>query len=397
MDSLKHEKVFVGIALGGIVIILIVGIVLAVLENRRASGDNGVIIRREGLSESAVISFNMAGAEPEMVIVSNWEDVEVSEVVTEDTEEKRTINLRLDDVRGMVPDEKTGYIFVGDSRFVNMNDVCEISKEDNLFMVAKVGEGYSWFSQTALKQIKRIISSGLYSDWKLVICLGINDLGSINNYLKKYEELKADYDITLVSVNPVNNYPTITNTEVEKFNSSLKSADLPFINTYNILMTTGYSTTDGLHYSPDTTRKIYDGILLGLEEISPGTLKTENTTALDKTGQSRKKSLQSEILAENKYVKKNIVPPVTADSQAASNAVSAAQPQVPAPAPAAAPAAAEPSPEEMERILREIEEFERSQQGEQPPEEQPPEEQPPEEQPPEEQPPEESSPEEGDG
>jgi len=394
MDPMKHEKVFVGIALGGIVTILIVGIVLAVLENRSAGGDNGVITGKAGLSEASVINYEMVGSEPEMVIVSNWEDVEVSEVVTEDTEEKRTINLRLDDVRGMVPDENIGYIFVGDSRFVNMNDVCEISKEDNLFMVAKVGEGYSWFSQTALKQIKRIVSSGLYSEWKLVICLGINDLGSINNYLKKYEELKSDYDITLVSVNPVNNYPNISNSEVEKFNSSLKEVNLPYINTYNILMTTGYSTTDGLHYSPDTTRKIYDGILLGLEEISPGTLKTENTTALDKTGQSKKKSIQSEILAENKYVRKTPVVQAPANS-AAAGTLSAAQAQSPAPAaaPAAAPATAEPSPEEMERILREIEEFERSQQGEQAPPEEPPQEQPPEEQPPEENPPEE----EGDG
>ena len=392
---MKHEKVFVGIALGGIVIILIVGIVLAVLENRRAGGDNGVITGKAGLSEASVINYEMVDSEPEMVIVSNWEDVEVSEVVTEDTEEKRTINLRLDDVRGMVPDETIGYIFVGDSRFVNMNDVCEISKEDNLFMVAKVGEGYSWFSQTALKQIKRIVSSGLYSEWKLVICLGINDLGSINNYIKKYEELKADYDITLVSVNPVNNYPNISNSEVEKFNSSLKEVNLPYINTYNILMTTGYSTTDGLHYSPDTTRKIYDGILLGLEEISPGTLKTENTTALDKTGQSKKKSIQSEILAENKYVRKTPVVQAPVNSAAAAGTLSAAQAQSPAQAaaPAAAPATAEPSPEELERILREIEEYERSQQGEQAPPEEPPQEEPPQEQPPEENPPEE----EGDG
>ncbi len=397
MDSLKHEKVFIGIALGGIVLILIVGVVLAVLENRKAPGNRDGITGKVGEAEVISVSFDTADSEPEMVVVSDWEEVEVSEVVTEDTEEKREINLKLQDVNGMSLDENTGYIFVGDSRFVNMNDVCEISKKDNLFMVAKVGQGYSWFTQTALKQIKRIISSGLYDKWKLIICLGINDLDSLNKYLEKYEELMEDYDITLVSVNPVNNYGKISNGTIEKFNKALKSLGLPYINTYNVLMTTGYSTTDGLHYSGDTTRKIYDSILLGLEEITPGSLKTESSTILDKNGQSKKKSIQSEILGENKYVK----PAVAAQDPLKGASTVSTPAAVQTPGATTAPSTPEPSPEEMERILREIEEYERSQQGggeqqQEQPQDPPPEEQQPEQPqdpPPEEQPPEDS----GDG
>ena len=369
MDSLDFNKKFLILALGGIVGIIIVGIILNVRKPIKRSDPlkGGNVSLSENVSESV----NEAGNEIGMVIVSNWEDVEVSEVVTEDTEEKRSYIKRLEDVEGHFPAPDTGYIFVGDSRFVNMNDVCEISKRDNLFMVAKVGEGYSWFSETALSQIKRIISSGLYSKWKLIICLGINDLGNLDKYLKKYEAIKGDYDITLVSVNPVNNYGSLTNEQIKTFNSSLEKLGLPFIDTFNMLLTTGYSTTDGLHYSGDTTKKIYSGILMGLEELNPGTLVPDTGSTLDKNSLSKKKSLQSEILAQNKYVKKT--PPAPEVNAAALSAAAAAQA-------AAAPAPAEstqgngevPSPEELERMLREMEELEGSRREEE--EERPPEE-----------------------
>ncbi len=238
---------------------------------------------------------------------------EVSEVVTADTEEKRSLNERLKEVEGMYLEPATGYIFVGDSRFVNMNDVCEISKRDNLFMVAKVGEGYNWFSETALQQIKRITSSGLFDKWKLIICLGINDLGNIDKYVKKYESLKDVYDITLVSVNPVNNYGNLSNSQIEKFNSVLTELPYDYIDTYHLLLSTGYATTDGLHYSGDTTRKIYNGILLGLDELTPGSLTSDPDGILDDASLGKKKSIQSDILAQNKYVKKPPEPDLEID------------------------------------------------------------------------------------
>ena len=365
---MDFNKKFLILALGGIVGIIIVGIILNV--SRPIKKPDPLKGRSISSSEVETVSFDTAGNEIGMVIVSNWEDTEVSEVVTEDTEEKRSFIRRLEDVEGLFPDPDTGYIFVGDSRFVNMNDVCEISKRDNLFMVAKVGEGYSWFSETALSQIKRIVSSGLYSKWKLIICLGINDLGSLEKYLKKYEALKADYDITLVSVNPVNNYGTLSNEQIKKFNSSLEELGLPYIDTFSMLMTTGYSTTDGLHYSGDTTKKIYNGILMGLEELNPGTLVPDTGSTLDKNSLSKKKSLQSEILAQNKYVKKT--PPAPEVPAAAVSAATAPQTAGTAkPADTATANDQVPSPEELERMLREMEELEgnRREEEERPPEE----------------------------
>ena len=204
----------------------------------------------------------------------------------------------------MSPGPDTGYIFVGDSRFVNMNSVCGISKKENLFMVAKVGEGYSWFNETALQQIKRITSSSLFDKWKLIICLGINDLGNCEKYVKKYETLKDDYDIVLVSVNPVEHYGNLSNEGIDKFNSALKTLSLPYIDTFNLLLSTGYSTSDGLHYKEDTTKKIYNGILSGLEDITPGTLKSTSDGFLSDASLNKKNSIQNDIIAQNKYVKK---------------------------------------------------------------------------------------------
>ena len=221
-----------------------------------------------------------------------------------DPAEQSAINDRLQKAEGHYLRDDTGYIFVGDSRFVNMNTVCRITEQDNLFVVAKVGEGYGWFNNTALSQIKRIISSGLFNKWKVLICLGINDLGNIKKYTEKYTEIKDEYDISLISVNPVGNYGTLTNEKVSAFNSELKKLPFPYIDSYGVLISTGYETTDGLHYNGDTSRKIFDSILLGIQDEDPEALTGSGGNILDSASLAKKNSIQSEISSQNKYVKK---------------------------------------------------------------------------------------------
>ncbi len=225
-----------------------------------------------------------------------------------DPAEQSAINDKLQKADGHYLRNDTGYIFVGDSRFVNMNTVCKISEQDNLFVVAKVGEGYSWFNNTALSQIKRIISTGLYSKWKVLICLGINDLGSIKKYTEKYTEIKDDFDISLISVNPVGNYGTLTNDKVSAFNSELKKLPFPYIDSYGVLISTGYETTDGLHYNNATSRKIFNAILLGIQDEDPEALTGSGWNYLDSASLATKKSIQSDISSQNKYVKKAAEP-----------------------------------------------------------------------------------------
>ena len=182
----------------------------------------------------------------------------------EDETTREEIETRLASLDGFLPRHDTGYIFVGDSRFVHMNQVCNISDNENLFVVAKVGEGYNWFADTGMSQIKRIISSGLFDKWKIVICLGINDLENIERYKEKYRGLQDTYDISLVSVNPITSYGSLSNEKIADFNSGIKELDLPYIDTYRMLDLTGYTTTDGLHYDSETSKKIFKGRTSGM-------------------------------------------------------------------------------------------------------------------------------------
>lgn len=158
--------------------------------------------------------------------------------------------------------EVEGFIFVGDSRFVGMNEVCDISDKKNYFVVAKVGEGYDWLIDEVIPQMNKIRDENKnITSWNLVINLGINDLYNLNKYKDIYDNFSLDYNIYVVSVNPIERHKSITNRDIEEFNNALKSVNKSiYIDTYKYLKTKGYSTTDGLHYTNDTYKKIFEFI-----------------------------------------------------------------------------------------------------------------------------------------
>lgn len=171
--------------------------------------------------------------------------------------------------------EETGTFWIGDSRFVGMDKAVDIEENnDRSFVVARIGQGLSWFEGTALPQVKKIRAKNTaYTNWRYVICLGVNDLGNIDRYIEEYETLTSEDDsieLILVSVNPVKNYPSITNADIRSFNKKLKAAcdenDWYYIDTYSDLMDEGYETTDGLHYTDETYEEIYDDIREGLSD-----------------------------------------------------------------------------------------------------------------------------------
>ncbi len=262
-------------------------------EKQSVKEDQVIVIKNveEGFSEDTTDVYTVDSGES----AADEED--------SDSKKREEILNKLKQVEGKSLRKDTGYIFVGDSRFVNMNTACGISKTDNLFMVAKIGEGYSWFKNTALQQIKRITASGLFKNWKVIICLGINDLENISKYTGKYEEIKDDYDLILVSVNPIDHYGNLSNQKIENFNASLKKLDIAYIDTFTILCETGYSTADGLHYNTNTSKKIYNGILSGILDLDADAFKNVGT-GLDKASLSKKNSIQNDITAQNKYVPK---------------------------------------------------------------------------------------------
>ena len=277
-----------------------------------------LIIRMRNLEEEEESEVFKAG-EPAMVPVFDTDEPEEEEEYLEEEaggEEqdsvsgngspatKEEIEARLKEIDGYLPSHEKGYIFVGDSRFVFMNQVDRISDNENLFVVAKVGEGYSWLDSTALSQIKRIVSSGLFPEWEVVVCLGINDLDNLEKYKKKFSDMAGNYSLSLVSVGPITSYGNLSNAKIENFNSGIKELDLPYIDTYRLLTLTGFNCSDGLHYDADSSRKIFKGILMGLQDEGKATLTKDAADVLSKASLGKKKSLQSDILGQNKYVPK---------------------------------------------------------------------------------------------
>lgn len=202
---------------------------------------------------------------------------QVSTARTEDSEEKnntKTSDSSLSDnaqATAGTDDQDTGYILIGDSRFVGMDQACEITDNatNHEYVVAKVGEGYQWFVNTALTEARDIVRTHTWiSRWKYVICLGVNDLWDFEKYKDEYLTLKSDHDLILVSVGPTGPSSTVSNDDVTVFNQQLRNFcdenDIPYID-YNTTITgEGFTTQDGLHYTNTIYKRIYEIIEEGM-------------------------------------------------------------------------------------------------------------------------------------
>lgn len=163
---------------------------------------------------------------------------------------------------------KTGNvdIFVGDSRTVGLGTVNDISSK----CIAKIGEGYSWYVSTAEPQLKTKLKKNPSAT--VVINLGVNDIGNYQNYIYSYQKLMKAYPkakIYIMSVNPVDKKYTwgwLKYSEmvsmIKTFNQKMKEA-FPnnYIDCHTYLTKEGFATTDGLHYTTETYKQIYNYIL----------------------------------------------------------------------------------------------------------------------------------------
>ena len=175
--------------------------------------------------------------------------------------------------------------FVGDSRTVGLQLALGKSAPSNVDFVCKGNQGLDWFRQTGYRELLRKLSKQSRKTKKAVIInLGVNDMSNINTYVvymrKVSENLKQNYncDMYYLSVNPVNSamirsYGAGTRTEaqVAAFNKTIyqklcSGSDRAFIyiNTCTNLQKYGWSSNrydagiyDGLHYSVETTLRIY--------------------------------------------------------------------------------------------------------------------------------------------
>ena len=150
------------------------------------------------------------------------------------------------------------YIFAGDSRTVQMSQA--VNKVDFAW-IAKVGEGYSYFSNEAVPQIDAQAGAGSV----IIINYGVNDLYNAEKYIKLINKkvdswISAGATVYYAAVTPVSNYPTITNSDIEAFNTEMKNgldSRIGWLDGYSYLQNKGFSTGDGLHYNSDTYKSLY--------------------------------------------------------------------------------------------------------------------------------------------
>lgn len=147
---------------------------------------------------------------------------------------------------------------VGDSRFVQMQ---QNIGENSCTWIAEGGKGYTWFNETAVAKIDGCVGKGS----KVLINLGVNDPGHVNDYLALVNAKAAEWagkgaTVYYASVNPVWDNPYTTEEQVEYFNSQMQaglSGDVHWIDSHSYLTSIGYKLVDGLHFNAETYQNLY--------------------------------------------------------------------------------------------------------------------------------------------
>ncbi len=159
----------------------------------------------------------------------------------------------------------TKRIFLGDSRTVGMKSA--VNSSDDIWSCLE-SQGLKWMKETGFPNIKNKLSNGT----ALIILMGVNDLYNVSNYATYINDLYDQYSskgvyFYFVSVNPVNNNYLYLDSNIKNFNQKIKSSlnsKIKYIDTNSYLVSNGFDTLDGLHYTNDTYKTIYNYIIKSL-------------------------------------------------------------------------------------------------------------------------------------
>jgi hypothetical protein len=149
------------------------------------------------------------------------------------------------------------YVFVGDSRTVQL---CRAIGAHDYGWVCEVGQGFDYFSQH-VDEIGRLGGPGT----KIIINFGVNDIRNADDYVKLVNSYvdtwtSAGMRVYYSSVMPVRNYPTISNSQIEAFNSAVQEgldSRVTWIDSYSFMQNNGFETGDGLHYKKETYQELF--------------------------------------------------------------------------------------------------------------------------------------------
>ena len=168
-------------------------------------------------------------------------------------------------------------IWIGDSRGEGMRIYFPESSSDKY--IVKGGMRFDWFRDTAIPQLSDMLSSDRHT---VIIMMGVNDCAGYTvgsslrdtDYVEQVNTLVSSYPTTsfyFMSVNPADgDYPSPyhpdgaipkgdLNSAIDVFNSTIKAlCKAKYIDTCTYLRTTGFTTSDGIHYTKETYTKIYE-------------------------------------------------------------------------------------------------------------------------------------------
>ena len=135
-------------------------------------------------------------------------------------------------------------IFVGDSRTEGIRDAVH---DDSIWSCLS-SMGYDWLISTGVPQIEQEI----VDNTSVILLVGINDVHNLNKYVQYINEKAKEWtdlgaSTYFVSVGPVENASYVTNEQIESFNAAMEAnlLGVTYIDVYEHLMETGYSTVDG--------------------------------------------------------------------------------------------------------------------------------------------------------
>ena len=152
-------------------------------------------------------------------------------------------------------------IMIGDSRCVQMKSHVGAGSDT---WSCKGSMGLNWMKNTGVPNVESKIGNGT----KIVIMMGVNDLYQPEAYISYINQKASTWSSKgaktyFVSVNPVDGSYSNLTSKIVSFNNKLKNglnSNVRYIDTYNYLVSSGFNTSDGLHYKSDTSKKIYNYI-----------------------------------------------------------------------------------------------------------------------------------------
>lgn len=197
-------------------------------------------------------------------------------------------------------------IVIGDSR---MYLASKIIKDNDILFVAKNGATCNYLWETAEKETDKILEENAGEHFNIFINLGVNDLNRIekgtipdgkytcngkmySDYYLKLKEKWSEHNLFIISVNPVDKENLekgkhkngTNNDKIKEFNNEIlkeiESSGIYYCDTYSQLLEEGFESSDGLHYSDNSSKRIIEKLKKCSEEYERKKKKIQNMFSL---------------------------------------------------------------------------------------------------------------------